>query len=113
MTAIHVKTTAVRVIQTPFPKSIASFNVPEVPRRPRAIITRAKSTAKDTLATNAVMMVRMRVKIEKVCEARNRENPTERSDKPAVTGWRTRTASRAFSTMLTICGEIPTLLKST
>ena len=66
----------------------------------------------DTVATNALMMVRMRVKIEKACEARNREDIRERSAKPADTGWRTRTTSRASSTTVTMSGEIPASLKS-
>lgn len=43
----------------------------------------------DTVETNALMMVRlgMRVKIKKACELRNRENIRERSDKPADKYW--------------------------
>ena len=65
----------------------------------------------ERVATNALIMVRMRVTIEKACEARNREDIRERSAKPADTGWRTRTTSRTFSTTLTMAGEIPASLK--
>jgi len=105
--------TPVTVIQTPFPKSISIENVPKVGKRFRATNTRAKSIAIDTLATNAVMMVRRRVKIEKACEARNREDPTERNAKPATIGWRTRTTSNASSTTVTMAGATPASLKST
>jgi len=104
--------TPVTVIQTPFPKSTAIDNVPKDGRRPRATNTRVKSMAIDTVETNALMMVRMRVKIEKACEWRNRENIRERNDKPADTGWRTRTTDKAYSTMVTMVGEIPASFKS-
>lgn len=104
--------TPVTIIHTPFPNSIAIENVPKVDRRFRATNTRAKSIAIDTLATNAVMMVRMRVKIEKAWEARNREDMTERNAKPATTGWRTRTTIRASSMTVTVSGETPASLKS-
>ena len=104
--------TPVMVIQTPFPKSIAIENVPKDDRRLRATNTRVKSMAIDTVATNALMMVRMRVRMEKACEARNRENIRERSAKPADTGWRTRTTNRASWTTVTMSGEIPASFKS-
>lgn len=111
MTPAQVKITAVRISQTPFPKSISSENVPKDGRRLRATNTRAKSIANDTVAIIAVMMVKMRATIEKACEARNRENPAERSAKPATIGWRTRTTSRPTSMMLTISGETPASLR--
>ena len=104
--------TPVTLIQIPFPNSIAIENVPKDGRRLRATNTRVKSMAIDTVATIALMMVRMRVKIEKAREARNRENIRERSAKPADTGWRTRTTNRAFSTTATMSGEIPASFKS-
>jgi len=104
--------TPATVIQTPFPKSIAIENVPKDGKRLRAINTRAKSIANDTEDTKAFMMVSMRVKIEKACEARNRENIRERNDRPADTGWRTRTTDRAVSMMVTMFVEIPASIKS-
>jgi hypothetical protein len=104
--------TPTTVIQTPFPKSTAIENVPKDGRRLRATNTRAKSMAINTVETNALMMVRIRVKIEKACEVRNRENIKERSAKPAHTGWRTRTTDRAVWMMLTMLVEIPASFKS-
>lgn len=104
--------TPTTVIQTPFPKSIAIENVPKDGRRLRATNTRAKSMAIDTVETNALMMVRMRVKIEKACEVRNRENNKERKAKPADSGWRTRTTDRAVWMTLTIVWEIPASFRS-
>jgi hypothetical protein len=40
----------------------------------------------DKVATNALMMVRMRVKMEKACEARNREDIRERNAKQRILG---------------------------
>ena len=105
--------TAATIIQTALPMSITMEKVPKDGRRLLATSIRAKSTAMHTVATKAVMMVRMRVKMEKACEARNRENTTERKAKPATTGWTTRTMLRTFSMMLTISGEIPASPKLT
>ena len=103
--------TPTTVIQTPFPKSTAIENVPKDGRRLRATNTIVKSMAIDTVETNALMMVRMRVKIEKACEVRNRENIRDRSAKPADIGWRTRTTNRTLSTTLTVSEEIPASFK--
>lgn len=102
--------TPVTIIRTPFPKSTAI--VPKDDRLLCTTNTRVKSMTIDTVATNALMMVRTRVKIAKACEVRNRENIRERNAKPADNGWRTRTANKASWTTVMMPWEIPALCKS-
>jgi len=73
-----------------------------------AITTMAMSIVNTRVAKSAKTIVRKSVKIEKPCDSRYSEEMRAMRERPEAIGWRTRTTSSAFWTIVTTLCETPT-----
>ena len=108
MTAIHVKISAAKIIHTPFPNNTSKCKSCKFLTWFLAVATSATSIAKTILVSIAVRIVRKRVNIEKAWLKMKKEQIKETTANPAAIGCRTRTTSRACSTVSTVCWLMPT-----